>query len=123
MATLIVAIGVLIALPSIFALIGPRALTHLASNLVVSTGLRIFAGVGRIAFGIALIVAAAYVSMTVVIQALGGVVILVGVVVLFVSNERIQSLVDWATSVSSNAIRIGGAIGLGLGGFFIFAGI
>ena len=58
MATLIVAIGVLIALPSIFALIGPRALTHLASNLVVSTGLRIFAGVGRIAFGIALIVAA-----------------------------------------------------------------
>lgn len=123
MAALIVAIGVLIALPSIFALIGPRALTHLASNLVVSTGLRIFAGVGRIAFGIALIVAAAYVSMTVVIQALGGVVILVGVVVLFVSNERIQSLVDWATSVSSNAIRIAGAIGLGLGGFFIFAGI
>ncbi len=123
MATLIVAIGVLIALPSIFALIGPKALTHLASNLVVSTGLRIFAGVGRIVFGIVLIVAAAYVSMTVIVQAFGGVLILVGVVILFVSNEKMQSIVDWATSVGSNTVRIGGAIGLGLGGFFIFAGI
>lgn len=123
MATLIVAIGVLIALPSIFALMGPKALMHLASNLVIGTGLRIFAGLARIALGIGLILAATYVPMTVVVQAFGGVLILVGVVVLFVSNETIQSIVDWATSISSTAFRIGGATGLGLGGFLIYAGI
>ena len=77
----------------------------------------------RIAIGIALILAAASLPLPTLFQAFGGVLILVGVVVLFVSNERMQSLVDWATSMTNSAIRIGGAIGLGLGGFLIYAGI
>ena len=123
MASLIVAMGILITVPSSFALIGPRAIASFASNFVISTGLRIFAGGVRIAFGIALIVAAAYIPMTAVVRALGGVVILIGVVVLFVNNERMQSFVDWATSLSSTAIRLSGVIGLGLGVFLIYAGI
>lgn len=121
MSALIVAIGALIAIVSISAMIGPDALTSLARNLVVSTGLRIFAALVRIALGVALIVAAPHIPMTRVIQAFGVLLIFVGAVTLFISNERVQSLVDWAVSLSSNAIRVGGAIGLSLGAFLIYA--
>ena len=61
MAALIVAIGALIAIVSVFALFGPDALMSLAKNLVVSTGLRIFAAVVRIVLDAGFIVAAPHV--------------------------------------------------------------
>lgn len=123
MAAVIVAVGALIALVSVVALLGPNALTSVARNLVVSTGLRVFAALVRIALGVAFIVAAPHVSMTVVLQAFGALLIFIGVVILFVSNEQMQSLVDWALGLGSGAIRIAGVVGLGLGAFLVYAGL
>ena len=121
MTLIIPAIGFLICIVSLFAAASPRTLLRLAALIKVSTGLRVFAAVIRITIGVLIVLAAPLTDYPAVLEVIGGVLVVVGVIILFLSNSMLQGIVDWALKSEPSTIRIGAVCGLVFGGFIVYA--
>ncbi len=117
----VTAIGFLICLVSFVAAVSPRALMKLVEGLRVSTTLRILAAVVRIGIGVLLVLTAPLTSYALTLEIIGVLLVVIGVIVLFLNNSMVQTLVDVVTKTEPFAIRTGAVFGLLLGGFIIYA--
>ncbi|MCZ6640236.1 MAG: hypothetical protein O7F71_01555, partial [Gammaproteobacteria bacterium] len=100
----VTAIGFLICLVSFVAAVSPRALMKLVEGLRVSTTLRILAAVVRIGIGVLLVLSAPLTSYSLTLEIIGVLLVVIGVIVLFLNNSMVQTLVDLATKTEPFAI-------------------
>ena len=107
----VTAIGFLICLVSFVAAVSPRELMKLVEGLRVSTTLRILAAVVRIGIGVLLVLSAPLTSYSLTLEIIGVLLVVIGVIVLFLNNSMVQTLVDLVTKTEPFTIRIGRSSG------------
>lgn len=112
----LIAIGILICLLSIAAVVQPTRLLEIARTLTIGTSLRLLAFVVRLLLGVLLIVVAPTTEFALTLRVIGALLIASGVLVLVLGNEGIHKIVDWALRQGPAAVVIGGIIGVILGG-------
>jgi len=117
----VTAVGFLICLVSFVAAVSPRALMQLVEGLRVSTTLRILAAVVRVGIGVLLVLTAPLTSYSLTLEIIGVLLVVIGVIILFLNNSMVQTLVDLVTKSEPFAIRTGAVFGLLFGGFIIYA--
>lgn len=117
----LIAIGILICLLSVAAVVQPTRLLEVARKLTIGTSLRLFAFVIRVLLGVLLILVAPTTEFALTLRVLGTLSIASGVLVLILGNEGIQRIVDWALRQGPAAVVVGGIIGVVLGAFLIYA--
>lgn len=117
----LIAIGILICLLGVAAVVQPRRLLELARKLTVGTSLRLLAFVVRVLLGVLLILVAPTTEFALTLRVIGALLIASGVLVLVLGNEGIQRIVDWALRQGPAAVVVGGLIGVVLGAFLIYA--
>jgi hypothetical protein len=117
----LIILGFIICLISLFAIILPDMLMRIVRNINITTPLRLLAFVIRVLLGIIFILVAGSTQFPVTLQIVGVVIILTGIIVLFASNARIQSFMDWILGLGTNIVRVGGVAGIIFGGFLIYS--
>ena len=120
MAVIIPGIGLLICIVSLFAAVSPRMLIDLTAAIKISTRLRLLAAAGRIILGMLIAFAAPLTDYPGVIEFIGVLLVISGVVIVFLTNSMLQAMVDWALKLEPITIRIGAVCGLLLGCFLVY---
>jgi len=124
MTIVIAGIGIIIAGVSLLALVLPEVLLSLARRMRVSTGLRITAGVVRIALGACLVLAAGQTRFPLLVGIFGWITLVAGVALLLIGNALMQRVVGWFTSrLAPPWVRVAGVAGIALGTFLVFASV
>ncbi len=121
MTEILIVLGSVICLFSLFAIVFPERLLRAVRNLTITTRLRLIAFSVRALFGIIVILVAGSTQFPTTLRIIGILLVASGVAALLLGNARIQSLVDWFLRQGPNSIRIGGIAGLLFGGFLIYA--
>jgi len=121
MAQALIVLGAFICLVALFALAFPDVLRNAAKRVEITTSLRIFVFLIRVAFGAIMIAAADATPFPLALRIIGVVLILSGVSVLVLGNRRIERLKDWFMDRNASVIRIGGFAALLFGAFIIYA--
>jgi len=116
----LIILGFIICVISLLAIILPDMIIRIVKNIKITTPLRLFAFVIRVLLGVIFILVAGSTQFPVTLQIVGALIILSGVIVLFASNARIQSLMDWFLGLGKNILRIGGIAGFIFGGLLIY---
>jgi len=123
MSELLIAFGVLIALAGIAAVLRPRGLLNLARRITVRTWLRWIAFIVRTLLGAILILVAPSTAFPLVLEVVGVLLIVSGIVVLMIGNEAVQRLLNFGLSLGPPAVAAGGFVGILFGAFLIYVGI
>jgi hypothetical protein len=121
MTVILIVLGSVICLISLFAIAFPGRLHGATKSVTVTTPLRFKACGVRILFGVIMTLAAGSSRFPQTLRIIGILLIVVGVTVLLLGNARVQALMDWFLRRGPNAIRVGGIIGLLFGGFLTYA--
>ncbi len=121
MTEILIVLGSIICLFSLFAIVFPERLLSAVRNLTITTRLRLIAFSVRVLFGVIVILVAGSTQFPTTLRIIGILLIASGVAALLLGNARIQWLVDWFLRQGPNSIRIGGIAGLLFGGFLIYA--
>jgi len=88
----------------------------------VSTGLRLTAGVVRIALGACLVLAAGQTRFPMVVAIFGWITLVAGIALLLIGNTLLQRVVGWFSSrLAPLWVRVAGLAGIALGAFLVFA--
>lgn len=112
--------GVLIAILGVFGLVSPSKLLRL-EEYSRKPPLRYIASVIRLLMGTTLFLAAPASRATGVLQALGILIFVAGVVTLIFDPERFRKLVDWWSAHGHALARVWAALALALGVFIVYA--
>jgi hypothetical protein len=114
-------LGTVVCVISLIALILPAWLLRITRSIPITTPLRIVISFFRIVIGIFIMLVAGSIQFPLILNVIGILVIVSGVVVLLVGNARIQSLLDWIYRCGVKTVRIAGIGGFILGSFLIYA--
>jgi uncharacterized membrane protein YidH (DUF202 family) len=120
MTTIALVFGVLIAILGVFGLVSPSKLLRL-EKYSRKPPLRYIASVIRLLMGTTLFLAAPASRATGVLQALGILIFVAGVVTLVFDPERYRKLVDWWSAHGPALARVWAALALALGVFLVYA--
>ena len=120
MTTIALVFGVLIAILGVFGLVSPSKLLRL-EKYSRKPPLRYIASVIRLLMGTTLFLAAPASRATGVLQALGIIIFVAGVVTLIFDPERFRKLVDWWSAHGPALARVWAALALALGVFIVYA--
>ncbi len=119
----IIGLGLLIVGLSFWGLVAPQSVLNLVSSFerTASTKLRITAALVRVIFGLILIFGAPYTGYPSPVATLGWIILLIGLVLLFISNSAFERMLAFALEwLSPGKLRIGGIAGAVLGGLIVF---
>lgn len=117
-----IAIGVLIALIGLAAVVKPRAVHGFAQRVTVRTWLRLIAFAIRVLLGGLLLLVASSTPFPLAVQVIGVLLIASGILVLLIGNEGIQRMLNWALGRGPRGIVVGGLLGVLFGAFLIYLG-
>ncbi len=117
---IIIVIGIIFCLIGIAAMASPRFLIGQAKSIRMSTPLRLFGAFLRIALGIIFILAPGT-RYPLAMEIIGALILVAGILLIFLKNAWIQSLIDWVYARPPYCIRAGGFFGLVFGLFLVYA--
>lgn len=120
MAALVVLFAVLAAMFGMLALVSPRAFARFVRMWQTQAALNVMGAV-RLVFGVALVVAAPDSRGPLVLQLLGGLLIVAGLVIPFVGPHNARRYVDWWFSQGGLIIRTWGVLALAIAGLLVAA--
>lgn len=113
-------LGVAICTVCLFMLIRPRQMVGLADR-VFNGRLIYLAALGRLLLGALLIAAAPSVGFSVVVEVLGWLFVLGGLLLVTLPIGVWQRLVGWAVGLPDSAVRLAAILAFAFGAFFVYA--
>lgn len=121
MVEIITLIAILICLISIYAIIFPGRVLRAVKKITITTPLRILAFIIRILLGLILIFVAESSQFPLTLKIIGVLIVASGIMVILVSNEWIQSIINWFVDRGLFTVRIAGIFAIIFGTFLIYA--
>ena len=113
-------VAVFALLVGVWGVLAPSRVADFAIRLSTMAGLWVAAGI-RVVFGLALWFAAPASRAPLLLQVLGAVALLAGVMLPFLGVDRFKALIDWATSLSPTAMRLWCAAAVAVGATILWA--
>lgn len=127
MATVVSAIGGLMALGGLVGLVSPSLLRRISTRFREPPGIHIAVSF-RLLMGVLLLAAASSCRpdrhwVAWVVGTFGAIVLLAAVVLLVLGKARFRALVDWATGLPASVLRSTSVVAILMGAFLIWAGL
>ncbi len=116
----VIAFGVLVIFMGAWIMVRPFGLKQFADLFLTSSGLWAAAGL-RVAFGIALWMAAATSRMPRTLRVLGALFVIGGLALPVMGLERLQGIAEWGASQDGDLLRVAATLAIGLGTFVIWS--
>ena len=116
----VIGFGVMVVAMGAWILVKPFGLKDFADLFLTSSGLWAAAGL-RVAFGIALWMAAATSRMPRTLRVLGVLFIIGGLAIPVIGLERLQGIAEWGASQDGNVLRVAATLAIGMGTFVIWS--
>ena len=101
-------------------ILAPSRILDFANRFGTSGGLWVASAI-RVVFGLALWFAAPASRAPLLLQVLGAITVLAGVMLPFLGVDRFKALIDWGTKLSPNKLRAWCLLALALGGTLLWA--
>ena len=118
----VLSLGLIICAVCLYMMIRPRGLLWLVDRVFEGAWIYL-AGLARLLLGAALIAAAPHVAYPLVVELFGWLFALGGLLLVTVPAGVWQRLANWAVNLPSIGIRAGATLGIGMGGFFVYAAL